>query len=418
MAVLHGDQRGHAIVMVGLPARGKTYVARKVMRYFNWMGHSTKLFNVGNYRRQHVGSKQSHDFFDPNNSEGVEQRRHMALMAMDDMLDWFAAGGEVGIYDATNSTRERRKLVQERCEAQGIRVLFIESVCDESIVEKNVRATKLDSPDYTDMDPDQAVRDFRQRIQHYESVYESVHEDEGSYIKLIDVGRQVTLNRIMGYLPSRLVSFLVNLHNVPRRVWLTRHGQTVLNAEERIGGDSRLSVRGKEYAAELARFYDAEVVPHGHVEVWTSTLLRTRETAYSLGRESLPWRALNEIDAGVCEEMTYEEIAALYPHEFAGRNADKLGYRYPQGESYADVIQRVEPVVLELERQRQPVLMISHQAVLRAVYGYLMGREREEIPHLSIPLHTVIELTPKPYGFEERRIELGPRLPRNSGSSS
>jgi broad specificity phosphatase PhoE/predicted kinase len=418
MAVLHGDNPCHAIVMVGLPARGKTYVARKIMRYLNWMGHPTELFNVGNYRREHVGSKQSHDFFDPNNADGVRQRREMALMAMDDMLRWFAEGGEVGIYDATNSTRERRQLVQDRCEEQGVRVIFVESICDTVTVDANVRDTKLDSPDYSGMDPEQAVADFRRRIQHYESVYESVDEEEGSYIKLIDVGRQVRLNRITGYLPSRLVSFLVNLHNVPRVLWLTRHGQTLLNAQERIGGDSRLSLKGRDYAKALADFYHEHIAPHGEVEVWTSTLVRTRETATALGRPALAWRALNEIDAGVCEEMTYDEIAQTYPQEFAGRNADKLGYRYPQGESYADVIQRLEPVVLELERQQRPVLIISHQAVLRAVYGYLMGHERSEIPHLSIPLHTVVELTPKPYGNAERRIPLGPRLPANSGSSS
>ncbi|MDB4989927.1 MAG: Phosphoglycerate mutase family protein, partial [Myxococcaceae bacterium] len=77
-----------------------------------------------------------------------------------------------------------------------------------------------------------------------------------------------------------------------------------------------------------------------------------------------------------------------------------------------------EPVVLELERQKRPILVISHQAVLRAIYGYLMGREPDQIPHLSIPLHTVLELTPKPYGVAETRIPLGPLLPAHSGPSS
>ena len=102
-----------------------------------------------------------------------------------------------------------------------MRVIFIESICDEATVEANVRATKLDSPDYVGMDPDLAVADFRARIEHYAQVYEPVDENEGSYIKLIDVGRQLSVNRISGYLPSRLVSFLVNLHNGPRQIWLT-----------------------------------------------------------------------------------------------------------------------------------------------------------------------------------------------------
>ncbi|HVZ35412.1 MAG TPA: 6-phosphofructo-2-kinase/fructose-2,6-bisphosphatase [Polyangiaceae bacterium] len=418
MAVLHGDNPTYALVMVGLPARGKTYVARKIMRYLNWLGHKTTLFNVGNYRREHIGSQQTHAFFDPQNAEGVRQRTEVALMALEDMLRWFAGGGEVAIYDATNSTRERRALIRARCEREGVGVIFIESLCDEATVEANVRATKLDSPDYQGMDPDLAVADFRARIEHYARVYEPVDEGEGSYIKLIDVGRQLHVNMITGYLPSRLVSFLVNLHNVPRPIWLTRHGQAEYNVVGRIGGNTHLSELGTAYAHNLKRFYDERIAPAGDPEVWTSTLVRTHETAVILGRQTLQWRALNEIEAGVCDGLTYAEIKERYPEEWRARSRDKLGYRYPQGESYMDVIQRVEPVVLELERQRRPILIISHQAVLRAIYGYLMGREPEQIPHLSIPLHTVLELTPKAYGSAEQRFALGPGLPEHAGPSS
>jgi broad specificity phosphatase PhoE/predicted kinase len=418
MAVLHGDTPNHALVMVGLPARGKTYVARKILRYLNWLGHPTRLFNVGNYRRQQFGPLQSHDFFDPRNPAGVKQRTEAALMALEDMLFWFDNGGEVAIYDATNSTHERRKLILDRCEARGVRVIFVESSCDEATVEANVRATKLDSPDYVGVDPDAAVADFRARIEHYASVYEPVDESEGSYIKLIDVGRQVIVNRITGYLPSRLVSFLVNLHNVPRPVWLTRHGQAEFNVLERIGGNTHLSPGGRKYAANLKHYYDERIAPYGEIEVWTSTLVRTQETAEILGKKPLQWRALNEIEAGVCDGLTYAEIKERLPDEWRGRKRDKLGYRYPQGESYMDVIQRVEPVVLELERQKRPVLIISHQAVLRAIYGYLMGHELDQIPHLSVPLHTVLEFAPKPYGSAEQRFPLGPHLPPLAGSSS
>jgi broad specificity phosphatase PhoE/predicted kinase len=418
MAVLHGDNPTHAIVMVGLPARGKTYVARKIMRYLAWLGHKTRLFNVGNYRREHIGSLQTHGFFNPDNPDGVRQRTQMALMALDDMLGWFKQGGEVAIYDATNSTHERRRLIQEHCERANARVIFIESICDESIVEVNVRDTKLDSPDYQGIDPDVAVADFRARIAHYARAYEPVDEQEGSYIKLIDVGRQVNVNRIHGYLASRLVSFLVNLHNVPRPIWLTRHGQAEYNVVGRIGGNTHLSALGTRYAENLKRFYDSVIAPQGAPEVWTSTLVRTHETAAILGRQTLQWRALNEIEAGICDGLTYAEIKERMPEEWRARSRDKLGYRYPQGESYMDVIQRAEPVVLELERQKRPVMVISHQAVLRAIYGYLMGHEPEQIPHLSIPLHTVLELTPKAYGLGEQRIQLGPALPSHSGPSS
>jgi broad specificity phosphatase PhoE len=135
---------------------------------------------------------------------------------------------------------------------------------------------------------------------------------------------------------------------------------------------------------------------------------RAISTARYIGLPVQTWRQLDEIDAGVCDGLTYREIKERMPDEYAARSADKLRYRYPRGESYVDVVQRVEPVLIELERQRSPVLVIAHQAVIRCLYGYFLDQPQDACPHLSIPLHTVIELTPKAYLCEERRIALGP----------
>ena len=47
-------------------------------------------------------------------------------------------------------------------------------------------------------------------------------------------------------------------------------------------------------------------------KVWTSTLQRTIETAQELPYPKLTWKALDELDAGVCDGMTYEEIEVSY----------------------------------------------------------------------------------------------------------
>ena len=48
------------LVMVGLPARGKTHIARRAARYLTWLGYRTRVFNVGNYRRERLGTTVSH----------------------------------------------------------------------------------------------------------------------------------------------------------------------------------------------------------------------------------------------------------------------------------------------------------------------------------------------------------------------
>ena len=86
------------------------------------------------------------------------------------------------------------------------------------------------------------------------------------------------------------------------------------------------------------------------MRVWTSWLKRTIQTAAGIEAPQERWKALNEIDAGSCEELTYEEIADKFPEEFAARDMNKLTYRYPGGESYEDLVARLEPVIMELER--------------------------------------------------------------------
>jgi broad specificity phosphatase PhoE len=71
--------------------------------------------------------------------------------------------------------------------------------------------------------------------------------------------------------------------------------------------------------------------------------------------------------------MTYEEIESKHPDEFCNRDLDKFHYRYPRGESYEDLVARLEPVIMELERQKN-VLVIGHQAVLRCLLAYFLDR--------------------------------------------
>lgn len=401
------DQDPLAIVMVGLPARGKTFTARRVQRYLAWQGYRTRLFNVGDYRRQRLGSGQSAAFFDPTDTAAAAAREGVAGEAVADLVAWLASGGEIGVLDATNSRADRRAGIRAACEAAGVQVVFVEIVCTRpDVVERNVRRTKVHSPDYVGRPVEAAVADFLARIAHYERGYQPLSADDGSFVRITDLGERVELHRIEGYLPGRLVPFLLHLHDTPRPIHLTRHGQSLFNLEHRIGGDPGLAPAGSTYADRLAAHVNSLADPP--TVVWTSTLRRSVETARPLGVPTRAWKLLDEIDAGECDGLTYDEIRDTLPREWAARKKDKFRYRYPRGESYRDLIARLEPVVLELERQTEPVLVVAHQAVLRALYSYLAGTPPAECPHLDMPLHTVISLDAGPYGSGERRTFLGP----------
>ncbi|KVH94107.1 6-phosphofructo-2-kinase [Cynara cardunculus var. scolymus] len=379
-----------AIVLVGLPARGKTFTAAKLTRYLRWLGHDTKHFNVGKYRRLKHGTNQSAEFFRGDNPEGMEARNEVAALAMDDMTAWMQEGGQVGIFDATNSTSKRRNMLMKLAEGK-CKIIFLETICnDRQIIERNIRLKIQQSPDYAE-EPDfeAGYQDFKRRLDNYEKIYEPVNE--GSYIKMIDMvsghGGQIQVNNISGYLPGRIVFFLVNTHLTPRPILLTRHGESRDNVRARIGGDTALSGNGELYSKKLTNFVEKRLKNERAASIWTSTLQRTILTANQIaGFPKVQWRALDEINAGVCDGMTYEEIKKNMPEEYESRKKDKLRFRYPRGESYLDVIQRF--------------------AVLRALYAYFADRPLKEIPHIEMPLHTIIEIQMGVTGVQEKRYKL------------
>ncbi|XP_039222009.1 6-phosphofructo-2-kinase/fructose-2,6-bisphosphatase 1 isoform X9 [Crotalus tigris] len=396
------------VIMVGLPARGKTYISKKLTRYLNWIGIPTKVFNVGQYRREAVQTYKNYEFFRPDNEEAMQIRRQCALAALRDVQIYLSMEeGQVAVFDATNTTQERRALILHFAKENGYKVFFIESICDDpDIIQENIKQVKLTSPDYKDCNRDEVVEDFLKRIECYQKTYQPLDDELDSslsYIKIFNVGSRYLVNRVQDHVQSRTVYYLMNIHVTPRSIYLSRHGESELNLRGCIGGDSGLSERGKQYASALANFIRSQYIRD--LKVWTSHMKRTIQTAEALHVPYEQWKALNEIDAGVCEEMTYEEIQASYPQEFALRDQDKYRYRYPKGESYEDLVQRLEPVIMELERQEN-VLVICHQAVMRCLLAYFLDKSAEELPYLKCPLHTVLKLTPVAYGCEVESIFL------------
>ncbi|KAK8039197.1 6-phosphofructo-2-kinase [Apiospora rasikravindrae] len=299
------------IIMVGLPARGKSYITKKLKRYLSWQQHETRIFNVGNKRRlagltspvkqrqdnpmdthtqvatillngnqapessfnkkndppaldinkSDSSMDQSASFFDPNNAQARRIREQCAYDTMDELLDYLIhGGGSVGIFDATNSTVARRQRLFDQIKAREpqLGILFIESLCQNpDILEANMRL-KLSGPDYKDKDPVQSLADFKERVRQYESAYVPLgdyEEEHGmQYIKMVDVGKKLTQFGTEGFLSGGIAHYLSSFNLAPRQIWITRHGQSQDNRLGKIGGDSDLTERGHYYGLSLYKF--------------------------------------------------------------------------------------------------------------------------------------------------------------------
>lgn len=177
-----GFEQPLVIAMVGLPARGKSYIVNMIIRYLKWIGIEARVFNVGSYRRKMGHQAAESNFFDANNEEGKRVREELAMAVQDTMYEWLHSSTgfkrRVAIFDATNTTIKRRQALTQRAREKGVELLFVESICnDQEVLTQNYNL-KLQNDDYKGMDPETARKDFMDRVRAYEKVYEVIYTAE------------------------------------------------------------------------------------------------------------------------------------------------------------------------------------------------------------------------------------------------
>ncbi|KAK0376157.1 6-phosphofructo-2-kinase [Colletotrichum limetticola] len=416
-----------AIVMVGLPARGKTHICVSLARYLGWLGVKTRIFHLGDYRRATVGKGGivPEDYFFPDASpQSVILRQKILKKCREDIYAWLNhENGQVAIYDAVNPTAAGRRALAKELAKHDVQTLFIESfVDDEAILRDNARNVKISSPDFAGMDPDEAAKLYLRRIDMKIPVFDTMDEKELNYIKMINAGQKFFYNNVsFGYLSHRIVFYLTNLHIKSRTTYFVRAGVTT--EEDSYKADAPLSEEGMAYAARMSETLlkhreqeraalvekGGNAVPLRPLSVWTSTRCRTVQTADYLKNKGFKVRQrsqMSQINPGVCEKMSERAIRHLYPEEVEKHELDPYHHRYPRAESYHDLAVRLEPIILELEREQSDLLIIAHESVLRVLYAYLMHCATMDIPILKFPRDEIIEIIPAAYQNEAKRVHI------------
>jgi broad specificity phosphatase PhoE/predicted kinase len=401
------DREPLVLITVGLPARGKSYVARRLCRYLGWKGVPCRIFNAGSYRRNLLGNEQPQhsDFFDANNEEGKAVRERMAHLAAEDLIEYIRQGGQVGILDATNTTRARRRHVLDLFTGElGLpvsRVIFLEMVChDRKIVEHNIIAVKLRGKDYENVDPTAAYEDFRRRETEYLKVYETLdldHPEDAkiSFLKLVDAGESLVTHRILGALPRSLVQFSSFLTPFAGHLYVTVAGETDNMMEGRLGMNSDLSPRGRDFARHLEAWTDR--LGHETMHVWCAPTNAGTQTARPFLKKPKKyhvqvWRALMDIDYGNFQGKTYEEVRDQHPGVWSELQRDEYFYAWPGGESPCSVVQRLDPVLMAIEGKTAPILLICSRTVCRALLSYCCDLIPEQFTRIQLPRCAVFDI--------------------------
>jgi phosphoserine phosphatase len=156
------------------------------------------------------------------------------------------------------------------------------------------------------------------------------------------------------------------------RIILTRHGHVEGIEPERFRGraDIPLTEQGEVQARALARRIAREWPP---AAIYTSPLERCRATAAEIGKacgvDVRELADLVDLDYGVLQWKTCEEVSRDYPELYRRWLAAPQSVHFPQGESLQDLAARVANVVrLMDERHRaDTIVLVAHDSVNRVL---------------------------------------------------
>jgi len=111
---------------------------------------------------------------------------------------------------------------------------------------------------------------------------------------------------------------------------------------------------------------------------------------------------LNPLDKGDFTGKELEDIALAHPDWYRELVADPFYTRFPGGECYGDLTSRLESIVVDIEQQVGPVLVVSHVSVLQVLVAYFRNTPTEDCTGIALPLNTVLKFTPaKGGGWQE-----------------
>ncbi len=173
-------------------------------------------------------------------------------------------------------------------------------------------------------------------------------------------------------------------------LYLIRHGATDANLQRPYilqgrGINMALSETGRQQAAAAGEFMKRFSL----AAVYSSSLVRAHETGTTVaghhGLECQAIEGLEECHVGDWEGMDWGSIMERDPDAYHAFMADPGTTPYLNGESYGDVLSRVQPVVSRLleEHRGQSIAIVAHNVVNRVYLANLLGVEIREAKNLK-----------------------------------
>ena len=178
-------------------------------------------------------------------------------------------------------------------------------------------------------------------------------------------------------------------------IYFVRHGQTIWNVEKRFQGlsDSPLT----ELGITQAKLLGEKLKDIKFNKFYSTSLKRAYDTAnYIKGNRKQKVEIFDdfvEISMGDMEGIKQEDFKKLYPEQVKNFFFNQLEYDPSSfgGESFLEVRERVIRGLnkfIELNKNYERVLVVSHGATLKTLLHYISGKDISTLSDEAIPKNT------------------------------
>ncbi len=137
--------------------------------------------------------------------------------------------------------------------------------------------------------------------------------------------------------------------------------------------DNPLTERGLAQARALPAAFAGKEIASLRISAYRRTALTAAPLAEARCLEPIVDARLNEIDNGVIETLSPEEIRAAYPDFWEAYRSRTSDYRFPGGESGAEVKARQDALLAELTARGEDAVLVSHEGYIRLLLCNVLG---------------------------------------------
>lgn len=440
------------IVLVGLPSRGKTSISKHLYRYLSWIGYSTSLLIKEDYLLKDNNSNKEKveqiklTFTDKQSLLIEESDIHLLLEA-----SYFITkdNGQIVILDSDNISKDQRditrKVLKENIINRKYHILFFEIINDnKEKIDEVIKVYCMNCPLYKNMSLQDSIVLQNQKIELQRNYYSSLSEEEnvdGAEVSYIKGWRHSSFlkayNISKGYLLSKITGFIMNLKlELKKHIYLINIKSNSSNTEsilldEKLKINKRSSNEEKEdmiYVEYLKDYFEKEnLTKKDKIKLYSSTygnsyFISKRLSCYlNLNEENVYFlKSLDNMSIGLFDEINQNIISnsnknSMNEIENSGerrkmnlkdsnKKLENIFFRFDHGESYFDVILRLDQVIHDLERSGNICLILADDSIIKCIYAYFKSININEIPLIELSDKCIIKLEDSVYkdNIEER----------------